>query len=48
MLEIFKKPSEQKDFFSEIKRKERNKRYYQRHRDELRQRRRDYYDIYGK
>jgi len=48
MLKLFRKASKQKDYRLDIKRQERNRRYYIHHRDELRQRRRDYYSIYGK
>lgn len=43
-----KKPSKHGDFMSNFKRQMRNKRYYQRHKEELKQKRREYYSIYGK
>jgi hypothetical protein len=48
MLELFRKPSKRTNYLSDFRRQARNRRYYIRHRDELRQRRRDYYAIYGK
>jgi hypothetical protein len=48
MISFFKKKSKQDDVFSKFKRKERNKRYYLRHRDEIRQKRKDYYLTNGK
>jgi hypothetical protein len=47
-LRLFRKPSKQLDFLSDFKRQARNRRYYLRHRDELRQKRKDYYSIWGK
>ena len=52
ILKLFKKPSERKNFFdnymSKLKRKARNRRYYLKHRDEILQKRKDYYLINGK
>jgi hypothetical protein len=52
MFKLFKKPSKRKDFFSEFmskeRRKARNHRYYLKHQDELRERRKEYYSIYNK
>lgn len=42
------KPSKQYDFMTDFKRQMRNKRYYQKHKEELKQKRREYYSIYGK
>jgi len=48
MFEIFKKASQQHNIMSDFKRLERKKRYYQRHKDEIKQKRREYYATYGK
>jgi hypothetical protein len=52
MFKLFKKPSKRKDFFSDFmskeRRKARNHRYYLKHKDELIERRREYYFINGK
>jgi hypothetical protein len=45
---MFKKWFKHNSFLSDLKRKERNRRYYLRHRDELRQNRKEYYLIKGK
>jgi hypothetical protein len=48
MFDFFKKRSKQKDIFAKLKRQERNRRYYLRHQDEIRAKRREYYRIHGK
>jgi hypothetical protein len=48
MFNFLKKTTKQKDFFAKLKRQERNRRYYLRHRDEILQKRKEYYQIHGK
>jgi hypothetical protein len=48
MFKIFKKPSKHNDFFSDFKRQQRNRRYYLRHKEQIKEKRREYYLINGK
>jgi len=43
MLNFFKKTSKQSDFLTKFKRKQRARRYYLRHQDEIREKRREKY-----
>lgn len=48
LLKKLKLKSKRYDFMTDFKRKARNKRYYEKHKEELKQKRRDYYLINGK
>lgn len=48
MFKIFKKASKQSNIFSNFRRSERNKRYYLRHCEEIKQKRRENYATFGK
>ena len=48
LFKFRKKRSKQHNYISDFRRQARNRRYYLRHREELKARRREYYSINGK
>lgn len=48
MFEKWRKKHKEIDFMSTLKRKARNKRYYEKHKEELKQKRKEYYSIHLK